>query len=392
MMRTLLTASVGCVAATAASHSVVAYMGTGNCDGEDHTCVEGPAGPEQMIQPLIVSTDGKLVAEGKAIRTTGAPAWITTTGHSMDDGCLFATLANISMIFSTGSGNPGQIVPSGGAAPVYAQVTNNGRTLLVANYHGPDNSKTSVGASAASFEIGSKCELKLVDVKNHTGSSINPDRQGGAHVHSFVPVRDGLAYACDLGMDQIFTYAVGADSKLTELHRTSVEAGFGPRHLVQHPSQPYVYVVTEMGRSVLAYKQQDKGVLELLQTNSVVDTTLGNGTGSKAAEIAISPDGSLVFATNRGSQNTVTVFNTLANGKLSRKGSFEAPAFPRGMALVLGGKILVVGGQSQTEVWSYFVGKDGDLRLASKTKDAKLAPHVSTFATFEPYSPETVVV
>merc|ERR1712039_1059799 len=137
---------------------------------------------------------------------------------------------------------------------------------------------------------------------------------------------------------------------------------------------------------------QKGSALQQIQKESVVDVKLGNGTGSKAAEIAISPDGSLLFATNRGSQNTVTVFRTLADGKIERKGTYDAPAFPRGMALVLKGRILVIGGQSQTEVWSYFVGKDGELKLASKTRDAHLAPHVATFASFEPYSPESQVV
>jgi len=382
----------------AAANGLLAFVGTGNCDGEDHSCVEGPAAPEQIIRPLIIETNGSMSVPGNeylSIPTGGAPVWLTTVGTDLQDGCIFATLANDSTIFSYGL-KGSHTVPSGGVNPVFASVANNGHTLLVANYHGPDDSTSSDGASVASFEIGRGCSLRLVDVKNHSGSSINPKRQGGAHVHSVVSVRGGLAYACDLGMDKIFTYAVASNGKLTELHRTTVKAGSGPRHLVQHPSLPFVYVVSEMGKSVTAYKQGSKGTLELLQTETVVHSKLGNGTGSKAAEIAISPDGSLVFATNRGSQNTVTVFKTQYDGKLLLKGYVEAPVYPRGMALVADGTILIVGGQSKTEVWSYRVSEDGKLQrvcdLQSTGGKVDIPPHPSTFTTFEKYSPENIIL
>merc|ERR1719188_262356 len=141
-----------------------------------------------------------------------------------------------------------------------------------------------------------------------------------------------------------------------------------------------------MGHAVLAF-QQKGSALQQMQKMDLCDDKLGDCTGSKAAEIAISPDGSLVFATNRETQNTVTVFKTLADGKLSRVGSYAAPRFPRGMALVMDAKILVVGGQSQNEVWSYFVGKDGDLKFITKDHDARVAPHPATFTTFAQYSP-----
>jgi 6-phosphogluconolactonase len=326
--------------------------------------------------------------------TGGAPVWLTTVGKDLREGCLIATLADKSTLFSAGRGAT-HTTPSGGVNPVYAQA-NEDRILFVANYHGPDDTKISDGASVATFKIGEDCSLTLADVKNHSGSSVDPARQGGAHVHSVVPGRGGLAYACDLGMDKIFTYKVSREGKLTELARNSVKPGAGPRHLVEHPSLPYVYVVFEMGTAVASYKQQPKGALELIQTESVVDKKLGDGTGSKAAEIAISPDGSCIFATNRGSQNTVTVFKTLNDGKLDRLSSIEAPKFPRGMSLIADGSMLVVGGQSQTEVWSYAVGKECELKRLSELHPTggqlDIPPHPSTFTSFSAYSPEPVVV
>jgi len=389
-----LTVLIGSVHAQGAG-SILAFVGTGGCDGADKDCVEGRAGPERVIHSMRVGRTGSLVETGvEPIVTGGNPVWLTTVGHDLDTGCLFATLADTSEIFAYSSYGE-HSVPSGGVNPVYASVTEDGQTLIVANYHGPDNANTSAGASVASFRIGSSCSLTLADQKDHSGSSIIPDRQGGAHVHSAVTVRGGLAYVCDLGTDEIYTYAVGADSKLTEKARTKVQPGLGPRHLVQHPSKPYVYVVNEMGIAVTVFEEHPTGdgPLKLLQTESVVHKELGNGIGSKAAEIAISPDGKFVFATNRGSQNTVTVFETLDDGTLSFRSYVKAPSYPRGMALVQDGQVLLVGGQTKTEVWSYKVGTDGTLTVTSQVESdgTKLPPHPATFTTFQRYSPEAVL-
>jgi len=380
--------------ALADTGEVLMFVGTGNCDGEDPNCVEGPYLPEQFIRPLLVQKNGSMsipTLEHLSIRTLGAPVWLTTVGNGLKDGCLIATVANTSEIFTYSQRFDGltrRWVPSGGVNPVYASVANEGHTLLVANYHGPDNSNSSEGASVASFTIGKECHMELVDVKKHSGNSVNPTRQGGAHVHSVVSVRGGLAYACDLGMDQIFTYRVASDGKLTLVGRTRVKAGSGPRHLVQHPSKDVVYVVSEMGQSVSSFKQIGDGEhLQELQSIPV-----GPNPGSKAAEIAISQDGSLVFVTNRGLDNTVSVFNTNAvSGELTLKTKVDAPVFPRGMALIADDTILLVAGQSKTEVWSYIVSKDGGLTLAKElhsTGDGLgLPPHPATFTSFSPYSP-----
>merc|ERR1719152_568481 len=285
------------------------------------------------------------------IATPGLPVWLTTTEgfattNEIFQRCLFATLADKNLVYSHSS-SAQHTIYSAGAAPVFAAAANFGRTLLVANYHGPDNANTSTGASVASFAINSDCSLTFVDQKNHSGSSVNPARQGGAHVHSVVPVRGGLAYACDLGMDVIFTYRVDLDGHLTELGRTATAPGVGPRHLVQHPTLPVVYVVTEMGKSVMVYMQGVFNTLTLAQTLSL------------EADVGCSPD------------------------SLSKVA--EAPAFPRGMFLA-DWRTLVVGGQSKTEIWSYHFDEDGDLQKVAELKSTGAAvdipPHPATFATF----------
>jgi len=387
MIRTLLLSLLASEAA-----SLVFYVGTGGCDGADVGCVEQPVA-EKSIVAVRLDWNGTMEViadEVPPIATPGLPVWLTTTEgfattNEIFQRCLFATLADKNLVYSHSS-SAQHTIYSAGAAPVFAAAANFGRTLLVANYHGPDNANTSTGASVASFAINSDCSLTFVDQKNHSGSSVNPARQGGAHVHSVVPVRGGLAYACDLGMDVIFTYRVDLDGHLTELGRTATAPGVGPRHLVQHPTLPVVYVVTEMGKSVMVYMQGVFNTLTLAQTLSLeADVGCSPDSLSKSAEIAITPMGSLVFATMRGCQNTVSSFRVALNGTLSLSKVAEAPAFPRGMFLA-DWRTLVVGGQSKTEIWSYHFDEDGDLQKVAELKSTGAAvdipPHPATFATF----------
>jgi len=82
--------------------------------------------------------------------------------------------------------------------------------------------------------IGDNCSLVFADVKPHNGSSIDPERQGGAHVHSFTGVpfgeKSAVAYACDLGQDKVFAYEVTLGGKLKLDSVVNSKAGAGPRH------------------------------------------------------------------------------------------------------------------------------------------------------------------
>lgn len=310
----------------------------------------------------------------------GMPVWL-----AIESGCLFVTRADTDELLAYDSTNLVATVKSGGAAPVFAAPTLDGKTLLVANYHGPDNANTSTGASAASFHIGKDCSLTLADNKPHSGKSVNPARQGGAHVHSFVPVRNGIAYACDLGMDIIFSYGVAPDGTLSELQQTPTTPGTGPRHLVEHPTEPYIYVVYEMGMIVTVYQEMGEGKLKLLQTASLVPADK-DPAGSKAAEIVISPDGSTVYATNRGVLNTVTVFKVVSGGTLKQVQQIDVPAYPRGMTLALNGALLLVAGQSHSQIASYHVGSDGLLTFTGHMLTEGIPPHPAAFAVGAPVS------
>lgn len=382
-----MAAFVRAAAAAAATWQLVSgldvvYMGSGGCDDADSSCHNDPAA-QKVLRAVSVDVHGGMVAlPDLALSQDGIPAWLTP--HS---GCLFVTRPDKDDViaYKIGAGDklvaPGVSSWSGGHNPVHATVSIDGRFLVVANYDGPDGATKNTGASVASLRIGDDCGLTVADFKNHTGHSVNPDRQGAAHVHSAYALSNGLIYVCDLGLDFVFTYKLADDGKLQELHRAQTAPGLGPRHIVQHPKLPVMYVVTEMGEVVLTYKMEVDGSLTLLQTSTVLAQGRP-GAGSKAAELAILPDGSMLYATNRGLENTVSAFSVCSHtGELELAQQVEAPAYPRGMALAAGVSVLLVGGQSKTELWTYTVGSDGRLTKANVlTKEDGVTANVAAFA------------
>jgi len=380
----------------------IVVVGSGGCDGQDTHCQDDkPA--EKVMTFLTVDEDGVLRNWTKLSNLPGLPAWfaVYSPAHS-NFSCLYVTYPDSSSIdvFQWSEGLPrGPIQTLSGEAihenanPVYGDIVDpdgHGPTLVVANYHGPDNQNSSIGASVQTFSIShvpgksSMCTLAPVDVKPHAGSSVNKDRQASAHPHSAVAYKGSnihfrrFVFVCDLGMDIIFTYNTSSEGKLTELARTPTKPGIGPRHSVVHPTKDYLFVVSEMGSTVDSYHIETDGKLTLVANVTTLPDVDPQNYGSKAAELAITPDGLHLYASNRAFspkfKDTIAVFNITSDGKLILTQQVDSPPFPRGMVLMPPGsdgkQTLLVASQTNSEVVSYHVdAKNGHLtRTGSSQK------------------------
>jgi len=229
---------------------------------------------------------------------------------------------------------------------------------------------------------GIGCGLELRHFVPHAGSGTIPSRQGGAHVHSVYASRDGnFAYVCDLGQDLIFTYRVDDEGKLTEVSRAKTNPGAGPRHLAEHPTLDFVYSVQEMEMTVSAWKRDARGELQLRQTLSLVPDG-ASGQGSKAAEILILPDGSALYASNRGALNSMTVFSVADDGSIKQSQQIEAPRYPRGVAFAHDATLLLVASQQDTTIESFKVGAGGNLTSTGYLLAEGIPNHPATFQVF----------
>ena len=200
----------------------------------------------------------------------------------------------------------GQLTPlntvSVGASPAFITVDKTGRHALVANYGAgtvvvlPIHQDGSLGEATSLIQ--------------HTGSSVNPQRQAGPHPHSVNMSPDNrFAIVADLGLDKVLVYRFDATAgKITpnDPPYVKVQPGGGPRHFAFHPNGRFGYVISEMRSTVTAFLwDTGRGALKELQTISSLPKDF---TGrSTCAEIAVHPNGRFLYGSNRG-HNSIAMF------------------------------------------------------------------------------------
>merc|ERR1712194_303327 len=133
----------------------------------------------------------------------------------------------------------------------------------------------------------------------------------------------------------------------------------------------------ELEMTVAVWHKGADGKLDLRQTLSMVPEGISRK-GSKAGEIVIARDGSALYASNRGELNTVTVFSIAADGSIAQTQQIDAPRFPRGMELAMGGSLLLVASQQDTTLESFNVAADGTLTPTGNVLSEGLPNHPAT--------------
>jgi 6-phosphogluconolactonase len=192
---------------------------------------------------------------------------------------------------------------SNGTAPCHLVLDKDNRHVLVANYG---------SGSVAVLPVGSDGRLgAATDVVQHTGRSVNPDRQTGPHAHCVtLDPANRFAFVCDLGIDKILTYRFDAQrGTLTpgDPAFTAVKPGAGPRHMVFRPDGRFAYVVNELSSTITAFDYDGSaGLLKELQTVSTVPAYFDGA--NSGAEIDVHSSGRYLYVSNRG-HNSVVLFS-----------------------------------------------------------------------------------
>lgn len=155
--------------------------------------------------------------------------------------------------------------------------------------------------------------LSLADSRTHTGNGPH-ENQASPHVHFADLTPDQYLVTCDLGTDEVITYAVSDQGSLTEVARYHSAAGAGPRHIVFHPHQKIAYLICELNSTIEVLIYDGVGQFEHLQTLSTIpaDHTDFNGT----AAIRITRDGQFVYGSNRG-HDSIAVYQVQKDGQLA---------------------------------------------------------------------------
>jgi 6-phosphogluconolactonase len=128
--------------------------------------------------------------------------------------------------------------PRAAMAQCHVSVDRAGKYVFVANYG---------GGSVAALPIQKDGSLgEATGFVQHTGSSVNPQRQKQPNAHAIYPdAQSRFVYACDLGIDQVLVYRFDAEKGTLTPHEppfAKVPPGSGPRHLALHP-RGFAYVL-----------------------------------------------------------------------------------------------------------------------------------------------------
>jgi 6-phosphogluconolactonase len=241
-------------------------------------------------------------------------------------------------------------VPSSGADPCYIAFDKTGNFALVANY---------TGGSIAVFPVRKDIQdaghvAESSAFVQHTGSSIDKERQQGPHAHWIETTPDNrFAIAADLGLDKLLVYRFDAKTGTLTPNTppyAALDPGAGPRHLAFHPNQKFVYALNELQSTITAFAyDKSRGTLQKLNTVSALPK---NFSGSNtAAEIKVHPNGKFLFASNRGDDSIATFSIDAHTGALTLIDFFPTQGkTPRKFEIDPTGTLLLVANQDSNNI------------------------------------------
>jgi 6-phosphogluconolactonase len=237
-------------------------------------------------------------------------------------------------------------VSAKGAGPCHVAIDRDGKWLLIANYD---------SGSVASFPIKADGTLgEAASFVQHTGHSVDADRQKEPHAHSVNLSPDNrFVLATDLGLDQILIYRLDPNRGTLVPHGPAfakVAPGSGPRHLVFSKDGKFVYVLNEMFCTVTVFAYDAaRGSMAEMQT---LTTLAGPFKGEKtAAEIALDPSGKFLYASTRGPDTVALFAIDPAKGTLTAAGRFSTRGkTPRNFAIDPTGSYLLAANQDSDNI------------------------------------------
>lgn len=198
---------------------------------------------------------------------------------------------------------------TGGADPCHAQVTGDGRFLIVANYTG---GTVAVFALDADGRMTERTDVVQHDLVQH-GSGPLADRQQTPHPHMVVLTADGPGNGrgvsvVDLGTDSIHSYRLSGSGRLLPVAISVLPPGSGPRQLVRQPGTSTGYVVAELAGSLIAVEETALGEFAA-QAPVLASSAPGV---NLVAQLTLTADGRIGYLSNRG-PNSISVFDLSAD-------------------------------------------------------------------------------
>lgn len=262
-----------------------------------------------------------------------------------------------------------EVYPGGGLCSI--NVGEGRHLLFAANYLGGNVLAICARGDGGAGEMRSNMQ--------HRGRSVDPRRQDRPYAHCAMPDPGArFLLCCDLGTDQVVSYAVDPRGGLAPASVAALPPGEGPRHLIFDRAAQRAFIITELMNHVISCRYDAAtGALSPAQTLSALpDAALGEFNG---ADIQLAPDESALYASVRdvgGRGGDVVAVFKVDGANLVPDGHIAVGRLPRSIAVSPDGKWLVVACQGADAVQV--------IDLATRTPVSELRLPLPVCAKFAP--------
>jgi 6-phosphogluconolactonase len=182
-------------------------------------------------------------------------------------------------------------------------------------------------------------------------------------------------YVTDLGLDMITVYnfdTVSGKLSLLENETVHLPKGSGPRHFDFNSDGSKMYLINEIGKTIMVFNNDDTEGLKLVQTVPTVRE--GFISDNFCADIHIGKDGKYLYGSNRG-ENTIVTFRIEADGTLTLAGHTNCGGdWPRNFTIDPSGKYLLVGNQKSDTIAVFKLNKKSGLPVEHAKQFFSTAP------------------
>jgi 6-phosphogluconolactonase len=252
-------------------------------------------------------------------------------------------------------------VPFGG--PCHISLSADGGFLLIASYS---------SSSVAVVKLGSD------GIPVSVSDTIKYSAAAPVVSHPHMIAQDPFArhvYLADLGLDYVMIYNLDKmTGKLTSVPdgEINVPKGSGPRHFAFNSAGTKMYLINELGSTIMVFDVDNKGILNLVQT---VSTTKEGFEGNNyCAEILIGKNERFLYGSNRG-ENSIVVFRIADNGSLTFAGRSTCGGdWPRNFVIDPSGKFLLSGNERSDDIAVFKINEKTGIPEGPVFKAAMKAP------------------
>lgn len=201
----------------------------------------------------------------------------------------------------------------------------------------------------------------------HSGSSVNKERQEGPHAHQVALHPNGReVYVCDLGIDRIKAYKLEENVLVPNPTKDcKVSEGSGPRHLVFNSEGNCAYVLNELTGTVAILEHKHDRFTAINDYTTLPEDFKGVPSSSA---IRLHPNGKYLYTANRNLE-AITIFSIESDALEAIDHQYTKGKELREFNITPDGNWLIACHQNSHDTVVYAIRDDGTLKEHYRTTE-----------------------